>query len=474
MSFRVWFYFLILVGTIMIILWMLQITFLEPYYRINRESRVQEVINEVEKLMQDDPFFTQQTAELRTMFAKQDMCGAIYNESGVNIIGLANDVTGQSCYLQSITRTSQMEYINLIRDSKTKSINIPFRNEYIEQSMSFFGKQIHAGGETYYIFINTPMELLDSTVEILKNQFLVVSTVVFSLATGIAITLSRHLARPIVKMNQSARKLAEGDFSVVFKGEGYNEVIELSETLNYATEEFSKTDELRRDLVANVSHDIKTPLTMIKAYAEMIEDLSGNDPEQRSKHLGVIVDEVNHLERLVNDMLTLSKYESKVYIINESTFNLLEHIESTTNLFQGLDIEFVVQVDPDIMVTADEIKMGQVLYNFVNNATRHVGDDMTIIVKAELKNNEVLVSVIDHGIGIEEHMQSTIWDRYGKINKNHIRNETSTGLGLSIVKAICEATGSKYGVKSKRGEGACFYYTLKHSKEKQKIARGWY
>ncbi|WZT99989.1 HAMP domain-containing histidine kinase [Erysipelothrix sp. D19-032] len=349
----------------------------------------------------------------------------------------------------------------MTQNSQSHDFSIRFDSEIFEQGMYFYGKNAKIQDNDFYIFINTPIELLDSTIFVLKRQFGLVALMVFSFATIVTFILSRRLSRPLVQITENARKLAHGDLSVKFNEDEYSEVKELSKTLNFATHEFRKTDELRRDLVANVSHDIKTPLTMIKAYAEMIQDISGDDPEMREKHPGVIVDEVNHLERLVNDMLTLSKYESQVFDIKETTFKLYDQVLGSVNLFQGLDIDFVIDVDPMLEVIADEIKMGQVLYNYINNATKYVGDDRIIEIHAHVDPKEVTVSVSDHGPRIDADIINHVWDRYYKIDKNYQRTGGSSGLGLSIVRAICEATGSKYWVTSEVGEGSTFFYTLK-------------
>lgn len=448
----------------MILLWMFQITFLEPYYKSSRTKNIVFSISEVQRLMQD-PSDEEVKTKLRLLFARENMCGIVYDENGVNIMNIAVDVIGPNCYLDDMSLASKDEYIETLKNSESKEIDVPFRNEFFDQAMSFYGKEIMIDETPYYIFINTPMKLLDSTVEILKNQFLMVSVFIFGIGTTVALLLARKLAYPIHAMNESAKKLAKGDFDVKFSGEGYQEAIELSNSLNFATEEFSKTDELRRDLVANVSHDIKTPLTMIKAYAEMIVDISGDDQNLRNSHLNVILDETNHLEKLVNDMLSLSQFESKVLTINESKFNLKEHVESTLNLFQGIPNKFEVDISPKVYVLADEIKMGQVLYNFINNAIKHSNTDDKIIISAKTLRGVVTVNVIDFGTGISKDDQKHIWDRYTQINKHHTRSTKSSGLGLSIVSAICDATGSDYGVESEAGQGSTFYYTLKRVKK---------
>ncbi len=459
MAFRVGSYFLVFIGSMLVMLWMFQITFLEPFYRVNQTKNIQRVASEVESMM-NSKIDMDTSSVFRVLFSRENMCGSIYDERGNNVMSIAVELIGPNCYLSQISEATMLDYVETIRLSSNHEINIPFRTDTFDQSMSFYGRSFNVDDAEYYIFINTPTELMDSTVEVLKNQFLMVSVLVLLLGTITALLLARRLANPIYQMNATAKRLAAGDFSVEFKGDGYQEAIELSQTLNFATSEFSKTDELRRDLVANVSHDIKTPLTMIKAYAEMIEDISGDDPKQRSEHLKIIIDETNHLEKFVNDMLSLSQYESGVISINETRFNLKDHIESTMNLFQVDTPEIELDVDRGLFVMADEIKMGQVLYNYINNAIKHSNGEGPIKISVKAKRNEVEVSVIDNGVGISEVDQKVIWDRYTQINKHHSRKVSSSGLGLSIVAAICEATNSKYGVESEEGKGSRFYYTL--------------
>ncbi|QIK70108.1 HAMP domain-containing histidine kinase [Erysipelothrix sp. HDW6C] len=468
MAFRIWFYFLVLTGIMLLFLWMLQISFIGPYYERNRSQTIQNKVTEIERLLARDDFSNAQKS-FSKMLAQENMCGAIYNENGTQI--MIGDDIGNSCHIKGLRSDVVKEYMHMADTSPTSDFSIRFNSEIMEQGMYFYGKVATVSDYQYYIFINTPIELLDSTVFVLKRQFGLVALAVFSFATFVTFILSRRLSRPIVSITENADRLAKGDLTVEFNETEYSEVKALSRTLNFATQEFKKTDELRRDLVANVSHDIKTPLTMIKAYAEMIQDISGDNPEMREKHLNVIVDEVNHLERLVNDMLTLSKYESKVFDIKETQFKLVDQVQASINLFQMLNIDFEVRVPDDLEVVADEIKMGQVLYNYINNATKYVGDDNKIIIEASLSHDEVIVSVSDHGPGIEAAVVDHVWDRYYKIDKNYIRNTASSGLGLSIVKAICDATGSRCWVESKVGRGSSFYYTLKQVQQQTPLGR---
>lgn len=458
MAFRIWFYFLILTGLMLLFMWMLQISFIGPYYEKNRSETTQLKADEISRFLERETFADEESTLIK-LLASENMCGSIYNSKGTRI--MSANLGYSNCYLASLSPTAMREYMNMAEKSTTKNFAVRFSSVIFEQGLYFYGREVTIEEEPYFVFINSPLELLDSTVFVLKRQFGLLAVSVFTFATLVAFALSRRLSRPISKITDDAERLAQGDYTVQFDSFGYSEVTALSKTLNYATSEFRKTDALRRDLVANVSHDIKTPLTMIKAYAEMIQDISGDNEKMRNEHLDVILDETHHLERLVNDMLTLSKYESDVFTISESEFNLYDHILSTVNLFQIVDVDFDIDVPKDLVVVADEIKMGQVLYNFINNATRFVGDDKQVhLHAAQLDKDQVIVSVKDNGPGIQPHLKEQIWDRYYKIDMNFQRT-SSTGLGLSIVRAICEATGSSYGVDSVVGEGTSFYYTLK-------------
>lgn len=464
MAFRVWFYFMLLTGITLLSLWMLQISFIQPYYERSRDQVINQKALEVEKLVQTEEGISE-PAELSNLLVTENMCGSIYNTNGELVLSSGGNL---ACLLEDLPTKSIIEYILMAQEAPTSQFSIKFSSDIFDQGMYFYGKEIMIEEENHYIFINSPLELLDSTIFVIRRQFALLATVVFSMATMVSIFLSRHLARPIERLNDSAHFLADGDFDVKFDGEGYDEMESLASTLNYATEEFKKTNDLRRDLIANVSHDYKTPLTMIRAYAEMIQDISGENPLKRNEHLDVILQEVDHLELLVNDMLTLSKYESKMYAIQRTAFNLEEHISSTVNLFNLEDWDIVITAPENLTVYADEVKMGQVLYNFLSNAIKYASQHKRIDIMVEDYDKEhVQINVKDYGPGLDAEESAQIWDRYYKIDKNFERQHAQSGLGLSIVKAICEANDSKFGLTSKKGEGATFNYTLEKYKAKK-------
>ncbi|MBQ2138811.1 MAG: HAMP domain-containing histidine kinase, partial [Erysipelotrichaceae bacterium] len=301
----------------------------------------------------------------------------------------------------------------------------------------------------YYLVINTPLEPVESYIDFILNQYLYIAAIVIFIALIVAMFLARRISLPIVKMKDEANKLAQGDYNAKFETNSFSEINDLASTLDDATEKLSKVNELRKDLVANVSHDIKTPLTMIKAYAEMIKDISGDDSKKRNEHLDVILQETEYLNKLVTDMSELSKLQSGVIEINRDNFDLKECVNKVVLLLSQAisekNIKLILDLD-DCFVYADEIKLSQVIYNFLSNALKYSDADSKITVRIRDSEDKVRLEVIDNGNGISEEALPYIWDRYYKVDKNFNRSVNSTGLGLAIAKAILEAHKAHYGV----------------------------
>ena len=159
-----------------------------------------------------------------------------------------------------------------------------------------------------YLLINTPLKPVSSTVSIIRRQLIIITILLVLIALFLSMIVADRLAKPIVRVTKEAEQLAHGRYDIQFDGTGYDEAERLAETLTYASHEINRVDAMQRDLIANASHDLRTPLTMLKAYAEMIRDLSGDNPVKRAEHLQVIIEETDRLTAFVNDILDLSKY----------------------------------------------------------------------------------------------------------------------------------------------------------------------
>ena len=328
-----------------------------------------------------------------------------------------------------------------------------------------------------FIFICSYMEPVGSTMAIFQRQFLFVAIIIMMLTIFISLFFANRLTNPIIRINKHAKELPKGKFDATIDDKDFNEIRQLAATLQDASKEIAKSDDLRRELMANISHDLRTPLTMIKAYAEMIRDLSGDNPEKRAKHLKVIIDETDRLSSLVNDILDLSKLQAGVTEINRSVFHLSERLSGVISRFDilkendGIIIE--LHAGAGIMINADITKLEQVVYNLINNAVTYTGDDNTVIVRLYRKAPGLMrFEVTDHGDGIAPEYLPYIWDRYYKVserNKTHKRAKMGSGIGLSIVKNVLEQHGFAYGADSTVGQGSTFWFEAPEYQEPPEI-----
>jgi signal transduction histidine kinase len=314
------------------------------------------------------------------------------------------------------------------------------------------------------LFIFSPLYPLQSTIEIFSGQLTYITIIFMLIAFMLSFYLSRKITQPLSAITESAAKLGEGEYGIVFEGGHYSEITRLADTLSYTSLELAKVDNMQKDLIANVSHDLRTPLTMVISYAEMIRDLSGEDPQKRAEHLQVIIDEADRLNKLVSDLLEISRMQSGKQELNVSEFSLKETIENLLQSYtgfveqEGFKLIFISHGDGVIHADADRLK--QVIANLVSNAFKYSGRDKTVEVKMFDESNLVRCEVSDHGIGIPKRDLRHIWERYYKASSNYQRSD-STGLGLSIVKEILLLHGAAFGVESALKKGSTFWFEIK-------------
>ena len=311
------------------------------------------------------------------------------------------------------------------------------------------------------LMVNTVLTPVSATVDTLRIQMIWITVVMIILSLLIALAISKKVSRSMIRVNNAAKKLAKGDFNVSFDGKDYREIAELSETLNQAATDLGKNEKLQKELIANVSHDLRTPLTMIIAYSEVMRDLPGeNTPE----NVQVVIDEAKRLTNLVNDMLDISKLQAGALEMKLSEFNLTDRIQKVLERYNKLKEQDGYRIDfeyqEEVYVCADEFKIFQVIYNLINNAINYTGSDKRVLVRQLVREQIVRIEVIDSGEGISEENLPYVWDRYYKVDKTHKRAVMGTGLGLSIVKNILELHHAEYGVESILSAGSKFWFEL--------------
>jgi signal transduction histidine kinase len=331
--------------------------------------------------------------------------------------------------------------------------------------MLLYGKVIYSPqNEKALLMVSSPLQPLTETVRILSQQLEYISLVIFAMALVISIVIALGISRPLTRITGKAKLLARGEYGITFDHGGYTEVNQLADTLNYATSELKQVEKLRNELIANVSHDLRTPLTMIKIYAEMIRDLNGENRKKRNQDISVIIEESDRLTLLVQNLLDLSRIQSGAMPFQPSAFDMTQTIRRIIPRYDALvqreGYRFVFEQNEEAPVQADECRMEQVLYNLINNAVNFTGADKTVTVTLTQSAAAVRVSVTDTGEGVSPQDIGLIWDRYYKGDKQYKRTVAGTGLGLSIVKSILDQHGAKYGVNSMPGHGATFWFEL--------------
>lgn len=346
--------------------------------------------------------------------------------------------------------------------------NVPASDEGMSKSMIFTKIVTTSDGSDAIIMLNTAMYPVDATVDTLKFQLAIVTVIMLVLSLILAFVLTRTISKPIIAINRGAKELARSDYSISFDARGFREIEELSDTLNFATSELSKVDRLRNELIANISHDLRTPLTLIAGYGEVMRDIPGeNTPE----NVQVIIEEAQRLSSLVSDILDISKLQSGTQTLSVTRFCLTDTVRSIITRFSKLvgqdGYSFVFEPQEEAWVSADELRVSQVIYNLVNNAITYTGSDKLITVTQSVSAGEVRLEVTDTGEGIEQEKLPYIWDRYYKVDKEHKRAAVGSGLGLSIVKGILDMHSARYGVRSEPGKGSTFWFALKASEEER-------
>lgn len=454
---KIWSYLIIFSVIILMFLWLFQVIFLKSYYKWMKTRDIKKIVTTISESYSKNNFdniLDELTFSNNICIEILDNSKIIYS-SNSQIRGCLNDkdfnnwqyLNAKLNFLQSNDATFEYETTNPLFKNKTL----------------VYGKKL---SNNLSVLVTTSLEPLDSTINILASQLIYVTIVVLLLSFLVSYFISKKISKPIIKINENAKQLMKNNYKTKFiTDSNIKEINELSETLDKTALELAKTENLRRELLANVSHDLKTPLTMIKAYAEMAKDLNNKNEKKRHDNLEVIIEETDRLNLLVNDILELSKVQSNVNKLNIEQFNLIDLIQTILKRYNYLETNenyiFNFEYETNNIVKADKQRIEQVLINLINNAINYVGENKTITIKVENTNKGTKIDVIDYGKGIDKKDINLIWDKYYKVDKTYSRETNGTGLGLSIVKNILENHNFEYGVHSEKNKGTTFWFIIK-------------
>ena len=329
------------------------------------------------------------------------------------------------------------------------------------------GRVAKNGDEIYSVIFCTSLARIDEAGVVLGQLMPWIFLCLMAFSIVASWLFSRWFTKPLTKLSHATRQLAEGDYSVRVNVPETDEIGLLAADFNHMAGEVSRAAQLQRDLLANVSHDLRTPLTLIKGYAETVRDLTGDNPEKRTAQLDVIVDETDRLSGLVNSVMELSKMSSGTDKPEKVRFDLSQLCEEVAQRYEAVCAQngYTLKLelpDPetDCTISADPAMMERVLHNLLGNAMHHIGPDNVFILRVNApEKGTVRVEVADHGAGIAKEDLPYIFDRYYRSRSD--AGKVGTGLGLSITKAILQSHGFRFGVNSTLGEGSCFWFEAK-------------
>lgn len=330
--------------------------------------------------------------------------------------------------------------------------------------MYFYGKYIDYGdsGEKAILYLGTNLDPVGSTARIISLQLLIVTVLSVAIGFVLALFMSRSFSKPISQLNQKAHTLGEDKASTDYHKGFCSELDDLNDTLDMTDEKLRKNKIFQNELLANVSHDLRTPLTMIKGYAEMIRDISHDDEVQCAEDVAVIVKETDRLTALVNEILEYSELQMTDTEPVMSDVDLSEIVTAVTDSFESLYLKdgytFERNISEDIHIHGNSSRLTRAVYNLLDNAVRHTGADKWVGITLKPENGKAMIEIADHGEGIGPEELDRIWDKYYTSRQRD--GKGVSGLGLAIVKQTVSQHKGKCKAESKLGKGSIFRIEL--------------
>ena len=384
------------------------------------------------------------------------------------LFGLPMDLEGD----QQILRSSD-NYV-LERRMNTPSIT---------DSINMFGT-LDNGDE---FLISTPIESLKDSARLSNMFYITIGLVMIVFSSAVVLILAGRITKPLHKLSELSQEMANLNFSVKYDSSSQDEVGVLGNNLNKMSEELERTiselktannelqkdiekkiqiDEMRKEFLSNVSHELKTPIALIQGYAEGLQELA-DDPESRAYYTEVIIDEAGKMNRMVKKLLTLNHIEFGQEELVMEEFNIIELIKSVVEASKIMMEQKQVQVQmltPEtVMVVGDEFKIEEVVTNYISNALNHIDYERKITIWTEDKGEIVRILVHNTGDPIPTEDLDKVWIKFFKVDKARTRAYGGSGIGLSIVKAIMDSMGQQVGVRNENG-GVTFWFEMQKKK----------
>ncbi|MDK2917633.1 MAG: hypothetical protein PWQ37_366 [Candidatus Petromonas sp.] len=460
---KLWLGITSLVLIIILLLWIFQVGLLKQFYISERKNSLIDKGKVISSLFLEN---------------NQNIAQNIKDEiesfkTSFNAIVFIYDSSNELIYTNMTIRNERRNI--KVPDIKLDKSNAPFKTETLIMSKRMLHSPapfilvkvpiINNNELVGNVVLTSPLAPIEETVYILKKQLSIISLLSIIIATALALAFSRYFTKPILSIIEASKKIAKGDFTAGVHVDTKDELGTLGESINNMALKLEQTEKLRREFIANISHELKTPISLIKAYSEVIKDIDISE-ESKKEYLDIIIDESDRLNNMVEDILYLSKMEAGFSKPEFTEFYIIEVINNVKEKLEFLAMKKNISIDVNIdddntIIYADKNKMYQVFYNLINNSINHSFENDKVIVKVMNLQNMIKIEISDEGKGIPKEDLPYIWDRFYKVDKSRQRDSSGTGLGMAIVKNILDAHNFSYGIESEVSKGTTVWIEIK-------------
>ena len=482
--FKLFFIMCVVILIIVLFLILINSIVLETFYIYSKTATIKQVYQKVNNYYaSENPNINLET-ELKKIAYKNNFDILIKTDTNLIIFTSDKEFLSSTYILKDINEITR-ENINTQNDKKN-NLNIKITTDETNNINYMFLTGILDNG--YVLYIRMPISPIKESVKISNTLLLMIGGVTLAVAGVVASFISKKFTNPILQLNDIANKMAKLDFSQKYRvTDTEDEINELGRSINTMSdklettikqlqksnielekdiEEKSKIDDMRKQFISDVSHELKTPIALIQGYAEgLIENVS-TDEESRRFYAEVILDETNKMDRLVKQLLELMKLEYGKKEFNNEKFDINELINEVIRkcevMLQKNNIQVEFESKKPIYVWADEFYIEQVVTNYFTNAIKHteeIGNNKKIKITVKQLNDKMRITVFNTGKTIPEEDLTRIWGRFYKVDSSRNRQDGGTGIGLALVKAIMNNYQNEYGVNNKK-DGVEFYFDV--------------
>lgn len=441
-------------------LWTVQILLFETnYINTTKESlleTVQETATSLEDIavdptgLPDEPLLFLSKTIVGTLFLIDDsgeILSAYNNGQKLNIDGLKNEYNWLLSHAPTVLNGESLSTVEDFEKSSAILIGVP---------MTLFQRPAA-------LLLSNTITQIEALQRLNRQQLFLFTIILTIFASTISFFLAQHFIRPIKTIKEAIVRLTKGELYSVPKLNRGDELGTLSESVADLSTELQRVDVLRKEVIANVSHELRSPLALITGYGEMVRDVSGSDERLRKEHMDLIISEAHRMSAMVDDIMDFSIMQAGYTQLKSEVWNTYEVVSSVVAYARGIANQYDITVDFEADRTNgdalfDRIKMEQVLRNLINNGINHTPKNERLLIKLTNTAAGTKVAVINPGKDIPPEQLELIWERYQRV-QHQAGHKEGTGIGLAIVKTILTSHAFDYGAESKNGV-TCFWFVV--------------